>query len=84
MGKKSKFSVREKEKIVLRFLKNEISTNYICEYFKVNRYALNKWVRRYCAHRCWKIGRCIDNGPMEGFRGNLKSQSYYLKRFETY
>ncbi|MDX8337042.1 helix-turn-helix domain-containing protein [Candidatus Cetobacterium colombiensis] len=50
MGKKSKFSVREKEKIVLRFLKNEISANYICEYFKVNRYVLNKWVRRYCAH----------------------------------
>lgn len=31
-----------------------------------------------------KVGRCIDNGPMEGFWGSLKSESYYLKKFETY
>ena len=31
-----------------------------------------------------RVGRCIDNGPMEGFWGSLKSESYYLKSFETY
>lgn len=31
-----------------------------------------------------RVGRCIDNGPMEDFWGSLKSKSYYLKKFETY
>lgn len=31
-----------------------------------------------------RVGKCIDNGPMEGFWGILKSESYYLKKFETY
>lgn len=30
-----------------------------------------------------RVGRCIDNGPMEGFWGTLKSEMYYLKKFET-
>lgn len=28
-----------------------------------------------------RVGRCIDNGPMEGYRGLLKSEMYYLKKF---
>lgn len=72
MGKKSKFSVREKEKIVLRFLKNEISANYICEYFKVNRYALNKWVRRYCAHG---IVGLEDSKGWANYSKELKTQA---------
>ena len=28
-----------------------------------------------------RVGRCIDNGPMEGFWGILKSEMYYLRRF---
>jgi transposase InsO family protein len=31
-----------------------------------------------------RVGRCIDNGPMEGFWGILKCEMYYLYRFETY
>lgn len=31
-----------------------------------------------------RIGRCIDNGPMEGFWGILKSEMYYLNKFQTY
>ncbi len=31
-----------------------------------------------------RIGRCIDNGPMEGFWGILKCEMYYLNQFETY
>lgn len=29
-------------------------------------------------------GRCIDNGPMEGFWGILKSEMYYLRQFHTF
>ena len=29
-----------------------------------------------------RVGRCIDNGPMEGFWGILKSEMYYLKKFD--
>lgn len=31
-----------------------------------------------------RVGRCIDNGPMEGFWGMLKSEKYYLHKYETY
>jgi len=29
-----------------------------------------------------RVGRCIDNGPMEAFWGTLKAEMYYLQRFE--
>ncbi len=28
-----------------------------------------------------RVGRCIDNGPMEGYWGIIKSEMYYLKKF---
>lgn len=31
-----------------------------------------------------RISRCIDNGPMEGFWGIIKSEMYYLQRFHSY
>lgn len=31
-----------------------------------------------------RVGRCIDNGPMEGFWGILKCEMYYFHHFETY
>jgi transposase InsO family protein len=31
-----------------------------------------------------RVGRCLDNGPMEGFWGILKSEMYYLHKFEDY
>jgi len=37
-----------------------------------------------CRQSMSRVGRCIDNGPMEGFWGTLKSEMYYLKRFYTY
>lgn len=30
-----------------------------------------------------RVGRCIDNGPMEGFWGILKRECYYGKRFNS-
>jgi putative transposase len=31
-----------------------------------------------------RVARCIDNGPMEGFWGILKSEMYYLYKFDDY
>ena len=31
-----------------------------------------------------RVGRCIDNGPMEGFWGILKVEMYYPHRFNDY
>jgi transposase InsO family protein len=31
-----------------------------------------------------RVSRCIDNGPIEAFWGMLKSEMYYLKKFNTY
>lgn len=31
-----------------------------------------------------RVGRCIDNGPMESFWGTLKCEKYYLNKYETF
>ncbi|WP_139214765.1 IS3 family transposase, partial [Pelosinus propionicus] len=31
-----------------------------------------------------RVSRCIDNGPMEAFWGMMKSEMYYLKKFNSY
>lgn len=31
-----------------------------------------------------RVGRCIDNGPMEGVWGILKCEMYYLSKFDDY
>ena len=31
-----------------------------------------------------RVGKCIDNGPMEGFWGIIKTEMYYLNKFNTY
>lgn len=30
-----------------------------------------------------RVGRCIDNGPIEGFWGIIKAEMYYLHKFHT-
>ena len=30
-----------------------------------------------------RVGRCIDNGPMEGFWGILKRERYYGRKFTS-
>ncbi|MGJ0847985.1 transposase, partial [Tissierella praeacuta] len=30
-----------------------------------------------------RVGKCIDNGPMEGFFGILKTKMFYGKKFKT-
>lgn len=31
-----------------------------------------------------RVGKCIDNGPMEAFWGTLKCEKYYLHKYSTY
>jgi putative transposase len=31
-----------------------------------------------------RVGRCIDNGPMESFWGTLKCEKYYLHTYQTF
>lgn len=31
-----------------------------------------------------RVGRCIDNGPIESFWGSLKSEKYYLEKYKTF
>ena len=31
-----------------------------------------------------RVGMCIDNGPMESFWGTLKSEKYYLHKYQTF
>jgi len=34
-------------------------------------------------HSMSRIGKCIDNGPMESFWGALKCEKYYLHKYEA-
>ncbi len=31
-----------------------------------------------------RVGKCIDNGPMEGFFGILKSEMFYLNKYKDF
>ena len=42
---------------------------------KLNDYGLTQSMSR--------VGKCIDNGPIEGFWGIIKSEMYYLYKFES-
>lgn len=35
-------------------------------------------------HSMSRVGRCIDNGPIEAFWGTLKVEKYYLYKFESF
>lgn len=37
-----------------------------------------------CTQSMSRVGRCLDNAPMEGFWGILKCEMYYLNKFKTY
>ena len=31
-----------------------------------------------------RVGKCIDNGPMEAFFGTVKEEMYHLKTYQTF
>ncbi|MEF7495461.1 IS3 family transposase [Lysinibacillus sphaericus] len=35
-------------------------------------------------HSMSRVGKCIDNGPMESFWGTLKCEKYYLHKYQTF
>jgi transposase InsO family protein len=35
-------------------------------------------------HSMSRVGRCIDNGPMESFFGTLKCERYYLRKYDSF
>lgn len=37
-----------------------------------------------CTQSMSRVGKCLDNAPMEGFWGILKCEMYYLNKFGTY
>lgn len=44
----------------------------------------NKLIQADMKQSMSRVGKCIDNGPMEGFWGIIKSEMYYLSCFDTY
>ena len=44
----------------------------------------NKLQQAHMIQSMSRVGKCIDNGPMEGFWGILKTEMYYLNKFNTY
>jgi transposase InsO family protein len=49
-----------------------------------NRQFKNKLDKIGATQSMSRVSRCIDNGPMEGFWGIIKSEMYYLQKFHTY
>lgn len=43
----------------------------------------NKLLEAQMRQSMSRVGRCIDNGPMESFWGILKSEMYYLRKFTS-
>jgi transposase InsO family protein len=43
-----------------------------------------KLVSANMLHSMSRVGRCIDNGPMEGFWGIIKCEKYHLNKYLTY
>lgn len=48
-----------------------------------NKVFHNKLMQAGMSQSMSRVGRCIDNGPMEGYWGILKSEMYYLKKFTS-
>ena len=48
-----------------------------------NRVFYNKLKAAKMKQSMSRVAKCIDNGPMEGFWGILKSEMYYLRKFTS-
>lgn len=52
--------------------------------FQYTSYEFAKRIEKYGLTRSMsRVGKCIDNGPMEGFWGILKRESYYGHKFNS-
>ena len=48
-----------------------------------NQIFYEKLVKQGMTQSMSRVGKCIDNGPMEGFWGILKRERYYKRKFES-
>lgn len=48
-----------------------------------NQIFYEKLVKQGMTQSMSRVGKCIDNGPMEGFWGILKREHYYKRKFES-
>lgn len=49
-----------------------------------SKYFQKKLIEAGMTQSMSRVSRCIDNGPMEAFWGMMKSEMYYLKKFNSY
>jgi transposase InsO family protein len=70
------------------------SLQLLCEIAGVPRSSYYKWrshkpslrelENQQLTQSMSRVGRCIDNGPMEAFWGTLKCERYYLHTYSTF
>jgi putative transposase len=52
------------------------------------QYTLHGFKRRIdmakMTHSMSRVGKCIDNAPMESFWGTLKCEKYYLNKYDSF
>ena len=51
--------------------------------FQYTKHFIKKIVEAGMIQSISRVGRCLDNAPMEGWWGILKSEMYYLKKFAS-
>ncbi|QDX91195.1 IS3 family transposase [Brevibacillus laterosporus] len=52
--------------------------------FQYTSFRFKKLFADKLTHSMSRVGRCIDNGPMEAFWGTLKCEKYYLHSYSTF
>ncbi len=70
-----KYSKEFKLSLINSYLLGEKSVLALSSEFNISRSVVRKWIKKY--------NECIDNGPIEGFFGTLKSEMFYRKKFES-
>ena len=55
-----------------------------CDYQYTSHEFKHKLDAAEMTHSMSRVGKCIDNGPMEGFWEILKCEKYYLNKYNTY
>jgi transposase InsO family protein len=66
---------RRKRKNYIKSTPEITAENVLNRAFESNEFG-TKWLT--------DVSRCIDNGPIEAFWGMMKSEMYYLNKFDTY
>jgi len=74
-----RYSKQLKIQAVEDFLAGQDSQYGICKKYGIK--STKKLVDADMTQSMSRVGKCIDNGPMEGFWGIIKRERYYGKRF---